>query len=113
MRYLGEYIPQAEFLVANDILQRPYWKDKGIDELKGIVYKIWCSGSAAVGDTGVELKHGEITIGTLYNTSLTYPADKEGEAFPLGYRRAGGKELTLFPTDVATTNEVYIGMLVD
>lgn len=113
MRYLGEFIAQEEYLVADDIFERAYWVDKGIAELRGTIYKIWCTGSAAVGDTGAELKHGERTVATLYNTSLAYPADKEGEAFPLGHRRAGGKKLTLHPTDVATTNEVYIGMLVD
>lgn len=113
MRYIGEYIAQAEYLVADDILERAYWRELDIQNLRGTIYKIWCTGSAAVGDTGAILKHGEIEVARLYNTSLTYPADKEGEAFPLMYNRKGGKKLTLFPTDVATTNEVYIAMLVD
>ncbi len=84
----------------------------------GIIHGLHCVGSAALGDTGYELKDGEAIKGRGFNSKLGNAATACVEDFPkhyqsLGAMRTNSEEWSLFPTVNATTNGVYLALWLD
>ncbi len=114
MKKIEYLIPLAEWITTQDIFElaefRPYKKAR-------VIHGIHCTGSAALGDTGFELKDGEKILARGFNSKLGNAATAAVEEFPKAYQRLGvvriGSEWSLFPTADATTNGVYIAIYLD
>lgn len=73
------------------------------------IHAIALTGSAAAGDTGLLIKHGEKQVAKLFLTATGVTADFSVHKQSIGYARANKQSaFTAFPTVNATTNGVYV-----
>lgn len=107
-QHLMESIPVGEWLDTLDIFDREYWKKYNMARQ---IHKIWITGSAAQGDTGLVLKDGPVEVGTILLTSTGFPAMRD-EEYLVSYRKRFKAPYTAFPSADATTNAVVLQMLV-
>jgi len=68
------------------------------------------TGSAAAGDTVVEIKVSNRTVATLYNTATGFPTN-DASKFPTSYSVPAGSPLSVIVTDAPATNA--LNLLVD
>ncbi len=111
MKKIEYLVPLASWVTTQDIFElaefRPY---KSV----GSIHGLHCTGSAALGDTGYELKSGTTVHARGFNSKLGNAATAAVEDFTKHYQRIGarriGGEWSLFPTVDATTNGVYLAL---
>ena len=104
-------VPLASWVTTQDIFKlkefAPYAK-------AAIIHGLHCTGSAALGDTGGELKVGDELHARFFNSKLGAATVAAVEEFPKHYQRIGavriGSDWSLFPTVDATTNGVYLAL---
>lgn len=109
MKHIAHLIALGDWKAADDMFElkvlAPYKK-------AAIIHGIALTGSAALGDTGYELKQGEEIMGRGFNTKLGAAAVAIIEDFPKNYQKLEayrmGQDWSLFPIADATTNGVYI-----
>jgi len=68
------------------------------------------TGSAAAGDSVVDIKVGNRTVATLYNTATGFPT-ADASLFPTQYSVPAGSPLSVIVTDAPATNP--LNLLVD
>lgn len=65
------------------------------------------TGSAAAGDTVADIKVGNRTVATLYNTATGFPTN-DASKFPTSYNVPPGSPLSIIITDAPATNAINI-----
>jgi len=79
-----------------------------------VIHGIHCTGSAALGDTGFELKQGEKVSARGFNSKLGNATTAAVEDFDKHYQTIGDMrtvaEWSLYPTVNATTNGIYLAI---
>ena len=68
------------------------------------------TGSAAAGDTAVDIKVGNRTVATLYNTATGFPTN-DASKFPTSYAVPPGSPVSVIVTDAPATNA--LNLLID
>lgn len=109
MKALVELIPVGEWKTTLDMFERKYWAPY---KRAAIIHGMAITGSAALGDTGAQLKQGEEVMAELLISKLGATAVAVIEIYPHHYVKMGavrkGKEWSLFPVADATNNGVYL-----
>jgi len=68
------------------------------------------TGSGAAGDTVVDIKVGNRTVATLYNTATGFPTN-DASKFPTSYSVPPGSPVSVIVTDAPVTNA--LNLLID
>jgi len=68
------------------------------------------TGSAAAGDCAADIKVGNRTVATLYNTATGFPTN-DASKFPTSYNVPAGSPVSVIITDAPATNS--INLLID
>lgn len=109
IKHIAHLIAVGDWIVGEDLFElkvlAPYKK-------AAMIHDVAITGSAALGDTGLEIKQGEEVMFRGFNSKLGNAATACIEDFPKHRQRANavrkGKEWSAFPTVTATTNGVYL-----
>jgi len=72
-----------------------------------VIRSLALTGSAAVGDTQVDIKVGDRVIATLYNSSLGF-ATADADQFKTQYRVNAGSPISAVVTDAPATNPINL-----
>lgn len=75
-----------------------------------VLRAIGLTGSAAAGDTAVDIKVGNRTVATLYNTATGFPTN-DASKFPTSYLVPTGSPVSVIVTDAPVTNA--LNLLID
>lgn len=98
-------IPAATAAVGYDLLtNRP---DIANAAQNRVLRAIGLTGSAAAGDTAVEFKVGNRTVGTLYNSDTGFPKN-DADKFPTSFSVPRGSPLSVIVTDAPATNPINV-----
>ena len=101
-------VPAATAVVGYDLLtNRP---DIASASARRVLRALALTGSAAAGDSVVDVKVGNRTVATLYNTATGFPT-ADASKFPTAYNVPGGSPLSVIVTDAPATNP--LNLLVD
>ncbi len=101
-------IPAATAVVGYDLLtNRP-----DIQSSAGprVLRALGLTGSTAAGDTAVDIKVGNRTVATLYNTATGFPTN-DASKFPTSYAVPPGSPVSIVVTDAPATNA--LNLLID
>jgi len=97
----------ATAVVGYDLFQNTFWKTSG---RRRVIRGLACKGSAAAGDTQVDILVGETTYSQLFNTSTGFP--NMDDVFPAGNIPVPpGSPISAIVRDAPATNP--INMLID
>lgn len=111
MKTLMELIPYAEWDVDLDVFDRKYWTPYN---KAAVIHRIACLGSAALADTGYQLKQGDEIMGQGTNSKLGNAATAAPEDYRKIWKQVQAyrknKVWSMFPTVIATTNGIYLLM---
>ena len=98
-------IAAASATVGTDLLNGERWKEQPNPRvLIGVALK----GSAAAGDTVVDILAEETRIATLFNTNTGFP--NEDDLIDMGIEIPANVELTAVVTDAPATNPINLRM---
>ena len=99
----------AEAVVGRDILaDQPFARSPKNRALTGIAY----TGSAAIGDTGIEIFIDEVRVGKFYNSALLTPQVNR-DLQPLGALAVpAGAQIRAVVFDAANSSAVYVMVVV-
>lgn len=101
-------VAAATAVVGYDLLtNRP---DIASGSARRIIRSLGLTGSAAAGDTSVDIKVGNRTVATLYNNATGFPTADAGK-FVTAYNVPPGSPVSAIVTDAPATNP--INLLVD
>jgi len=75
-----------------------------------VLRAIGLTGSAAAGDSVVDIKVSNRTVATLYNTATGFPTN-DGSKFPTSYSVPPGSPVSVIVTDAPATNP--LNLLID
>jgi len=101
-------VAAATAVVGYDLLtNRP---DIANSAARRVLRAIGLTGSAAAGDTVVDIKVGNRTVATLYNTATGFPTN-DASKFPTSYNVPPGSPVSVIVTDAPATNA--INLLID
>lgn len=101
-------IPAATAALGYDLLtNRP---DIASSQGQRVLRAIALTGSAAAGDTIVDVKVGNRTVITLYNTATGFPTN-DASKFPTSYSVPPGSPVSVIVTDIPATNA--LNLLID
>jgi len=101
-------IPAATAVVGYDLLtNRP---DIANSARLRVLRALALTGSAAAGDTVADIKVGNRTVATLYNTATGFPTN-DASKFPTSYQVPAGSPVSVIVTDAPATNA--LNLLID
>lgn len=101
-------VAAATAVVGYDLLtNRPDISSSG---LARILRALALTGSAAIGDSAVDVKVGNRVVATLFNTALDFPTN-DAAKFDTAYNVPSGQAVSVIVTDAAATNP--LNLLVD
>lgn len=101
-------VAAATAVVGYDLLtNRPDIASGGVQR---VIRALGLTGSAAAGDTAVDIKVGNRTVATLYNNATGFPTADAGQ-FKTAYGVPAGSPVSAIVTDAPATNP--INLLVD
>jgi len=101
-------VPAATAVLGYDLLtNRP---DIANSAAQRVLRAIGLTGSGAAGDTVVDIKVGNRTVATLYNTATGFPTN-DASKFPTSYLVPPGSPVSVIVTDAPVTNA--INLLID
>lgn len=96
-------IAAATAVVGYDLLtNRP---DIAVSSRRRVIRGLGLTGSAAAGDTVVEIKVGARTVSTLYNTATGFPT-ADASMFATQYLVPAGTPISMIVTDAPVTNAI-------
>ena len=72
-----------------------------------VIRALALTGSAAAGDTVVDVKVGNRTVATLYNTATGFPTN-DASKFETAYNVPGGSPVSVIITDAPATNPINL-----
>lgn len=98
-------VAAAVAVLGYDLLtNRP---DVGVGAGRRTIRAIGLTGSAAAGDSAVDVKVGNRTVVSLYNTALGFPTNDAGK-FPTMYHVPPGSPVSIIVTDAPATNPLNV-----
>lgn len=110
--FLASLFPQAlttvSIAAATAVLQydlltsRPDISVSGRDR---VIRALGLTGSAAAGDTAVDVKVGNVVVATLYNSATGFPSN-DAAKFPTSYFVPAGTPISAVVTDAPATNAI-------
>ncbi len=96
-------VAAATAVVGFDMAEGQRWKEQGNDR---VLTGLALCGSAAEGDSEVDVFVDETRIGTFFNTKLLFP--DEDDVIEVGVIVPANSEVSLVVQDAATTNPLNI-----
>jgi hypothetical protein len=84
--------------------------DIAVSGANRVIRALGLTGSAAAGDTSVDVKVGNVTVSTLFNTATGFPT-ADAAKFPTQYFVPAGTPISVIVTDAPVTNA--INLLID
>lgn len=97
-------IAAATAVVGYDLFQNTFWKTSG---RRRLIRGLACRGSAAAGDTQIDIMVGEVTVSTLYNTTTGFP--NMDDVFPAGnIPLPAGTPVSAIVRDAPATNPINV-----
>jgi len=101
-------VAAATAVVGYDLLtNRPDISSSGV---RRVLRALALTGSAAAGDTAVDVKVGNRTVASLFNSATGFPTN-DASKFPTSYAVPPGSAVSVIVTDAPATNP--INLLVD
>ena len=101
-------VAAATAVVGYDLLtNRPDIQNASVQR---VLRAIGLTGSAAAGDSVVDIKVGNRTVATLYNTATGFPTN-DASKFPTSYAVPAGSPVSVIVTDAPATNP--LNLLID
>lgn len=101
-------IPAATAVVGYDLLtNRP---DISTSGMARILRALALTGSAAAGDTSIDIKVANVVVATLFNSATGFPTN-DAAKFDTQYNVPAGSPVSVIVTDAPATNP--INLLVD
>jgi len=98
----------ATAVLGNDLLaNRP---DVASSQRPRVIRGLSLTGSAAIGDSRVQVKVGANTVATLYNTATGFPT-QDASTFNTQYHVAAGAPISVIVDDAPATNP--LNLLID
>ncbi len=113
MKKIEHLVPVGSWITTQDIFELAEFKDYANAR---VIHGLHCTGSAALGDTGGELKTGTQLVAKFFNSKLGNAATAAVADFRAHYQKIGasGRGVwSLYPTANATTNGVYLCLYLD
>lgn len=101
-------VAAATAIVGFDLAAGERWKEQGNDR---VLIGLALCGSAAEGDTEVDVFIDETRIGTFFNTKLLFP--DEDDLIAVGVIVPANSELSVIVQDAPTTNPVNLRVDLD
>lgn len=101
-------VPAATAVLGYDLLTgRP---DITSGASNRVIRSLGLTGSAAAGDASVDVKVGNRTVATLFNSNTGFPRN-DADKFPTAYMVPAGSPLSVIVTDAPATNP--LNLLID
>jgi len=101
-------VPAATAVVGYDLLTNR--SDIANSAVPRVLRALALTGSAAAGDSVADIKVGNRTVATLYNTATGFPTN-DASKFPTAYQVPGGSPVSVIVTDAPATNP--LNLLID
>lgn len=99
-------VQAADATVGTDLIQGQTWR---ISNDMRVLRRLALTGSAAIGDTKLELFVGNLRVGQFYNSAMGAPQNLR-DSFNIGVVVPSGTVLVANVADAPATNPIYLMM---